>query len=73
MPMGNLKIGGQLEVSSNKNPRKEDYRVSKQKVGYKRSDSADERCGKCWFFKHPGHCRKVEGNINPDFVCDLFE
>lgn len=32
-----------------------------------------EKCGTCNYFYPPNSCEKVDGNISPDAVCDLWE
>ena len=50
---------------------------SKADVNYREAEGEEEddaRCENCKFFiKEKGACEKVEGDISPDYVCDLYE
>lgn len=45
--------------------------LSREKVNYRTSENAYERCDACQFFNQ-GRCDLVEGIIAPDAVCDRF-
>jgi len=47
-------------------------KVSKQEVEYSRG-KGDSKCGNCVFFQAPNGCSRVEGNIDPNGWCRLFE
>lgn len=42
-------------------------------VAYQPSQNSEVRCGTCEHFQPPGRCAKVAGEIDPTFVCDLWE
>lgn len=45
---------------------------SKRKVHYRRGKPT-RRCGICTMFRPPDSCSAVEGNIEPQMVCDLYQ
>ena len=45
---------------------------SKQQVDYSKGMRA-RRCNNCVNFRPPHACTKVEGNIDPEMWCELFE
>ena len=50
-------------------------KADKEKVHY-RKGSKEERCGECEYvidWTHPHKCKLVQGEIDPKWVCDLFE
>lgn len=44
----------------------------KDSVAYRASDGGDS-CAMCEYFMQDGHCRLVEGDISPNYVCDMFD
>lgn len=49
-------------------------RKSKDEVDYG-IPAEDEvgKCGNCRHFEHPDECHLVEGEIDPEDICDLYE
>ena len=45
---------------------------TKAEVDYSRSKGED-RCSVCVNFISPDECRKVRGEIDPDYWCELFK
>jgi len=45
---------------------------AKEAVNYRPGDDT-QRCGNCVFVRLPSKCRKVEGQIDQDYVCDLWK
>jgi len=45
---------------------------AKAEVDYSRSKGED-RCSVCVNFISPDECRKVRGEIDPDYWCELFK
>jgi hypothetical protein len=48
-------------------------KASKESVGYSDSTSATDKCGLCEFYIEGGRCRLVEGDIDPQGWCELFD
>ena len=44
----------------------------KAKVHYRQEGKGDHRCKNCTMFRGPHGCTDVQGNINPEGVCDIF-
>lgn len=42
-------------------------------VAYRKSADNIDACEKCRFFIEPSSCKRVEGYIERDYTCDLFE
>lgn len=47
-------------------------KVSKEQAHYEDVGTGKERCGNCKFFGEPNRCSKVEGEISPAGICDLY-
>jgi hypothetical protein len=48
-------------------------KLSKQDAGYQDKPKNDQRCAGCTLFQPPSACNVVEGEINPQGWCKLFE
>lgn len=48
-------------------------KVSQQTVGYQQNPKGPSRCGTCKFFQAPSSCNYVQGPINPQGWCTLYQ
>lgn len=48
-------------------------KMSKQAAQYQDSPKGDQKCAACRFFIKDGSCQLVEGEINPDGWCRLYQ
>lgn len=48
-------------------------KISKKTAGYQDHPNDDQQCAKCRFFQKPHSCQLVEGKIDKDGWCTLFQ
>ncbi len=48
-------------------------KVAKDSVDYSKAMIQKERCGLCEYYINGGKCEKVQGDIKPEYWCELFE
>lgn len=47
--------------------------VPKRDVAYRKSVDDTKKCGNCRYFIEPNACKRIEGHIETEFVCNLWE
>jgi hypothetical protein len=45
---------------------------TKDETNYRKTRSANRNCHECKSMNADGSCKKVEGIVKPDYVCDLW-
>jgi|CXWL01.1.fsa_nt_gi hypothetical protein len=48
-------------------------KLTPRDAAYRKSTDISKVCGNCRYFLEGGACKRVDGYIEPDFVCDLWE
>jgi len=68
-------IIGNLKENNSGHDDEEFVKVSKVEANYRAAESAERQCGNCRFFEQaaPNRCLRVNGFIEADQVCDLWE
>lgn len=49
------------------------HKTPKSMVVYMDGDKGPFKCANCEYFQDPSSCKKVEGKIDPEGCCNLYE